>query len=284
MHWSRLNEYFSSVCLYVEFALMGGGRSKETHHYHHSVEYRPDPATLQKYEEQDKELKKQKNLIEDLQKKVQENEIRNPDDYKEQCEKSFGTLCALATNIPATNVLQYRDLVCVAFYGQTSTGKSSLINLIMGQKVAEVGPGETTMNITPYIAPHGRLCLYDYPGNNDEISYYSGDILSLAKSMDLSCVLFTSTIKTNLKYCRLLTSMKCSFVALLTQTDNPKWTEESIGKVKQQTNDLLKDFQGYKGCFAVSSEGNGLLHDTPQFMVFLTHLHHTKFGSSLPLT
>ena len=60
--------------------------------------------------------------------------------------------------------------------------------------MAEVGPGEITQNITPYVAPHGRLCLTDYPGSNEQISYYNANVLSLARSMDLSCVLVTATI------------------------------------------------------------------------------------------
>ena len=47
--------------------------------------------------------------------------------------------------------------------GRSGTGKSSLINAIAGEEVAEVGEIETTMNIKEPIE-HGGLLFYDLPG------------------------------------------------------------------------------------------------------------------------
>ena len=155
-----------------------------------------------------------------------------------------------------------------------------MINLLIGKNVALTGPGEVTKDISPYPSPHGKLCFYDFPGSNEEISYYSGNVLSLAKEMDQSCVLFTSTIKTNIRYCKLLQALKRPFVALLTQTDLIKWTKEEIVKVKQQTDNLLKENECYKGCFAVSCEAKGELNDTKPFIQFLLSIQDQKFPKS----
>lgn len=260
----------------------GGGRGGDytpqvvNHHHYHTVTV-PDPETEKKNKEQKEELVKQASLIEELKKKVEENEIKNPNDYIQQSENSFNKLCEIASTVPATNLINYKDFVCVAFYGEISSGKSSCINLLMESKVAEVGPGEVTKNITPYIAPHGKFCFYDYPGNSEQITYYSANALSMARGMDASCVLVTATIKTNLRYCRLLESMGSPFVVLLTQVDLSKWTKESIQQVKQSINDTLKNYKHFRGCFAVSCEGKGEIEDTPQFVEFLTQLEKTKF-------
>lgn len=47
--------------------------------------------------------------------------------------------------------------------GRSGTGKSSLINAIAGEEVAEVGEIETTMNVKEPIE-HGGLLFYDLPG------------------------------------------------------------------------------------------------------------------------
>src|SRR5690554_5015457 len=47
--------------------------------------------------------------------------------------------------------------------GRSGTGKSSLINAISGEDVAEVGEIETTMNVKEPIE-HGGLLFYDLPG------------------------------------------------------------------------------------------------------------------------
>lgn len=55
----------------------------------------------------------------------------------------------------------------IGFVGRTSSGKSSLINSMMGKRVAETGIGETTMKPTKYVhSTKGvtRISFFDCPG------------------------------------------------------------------------------------------------------------------------
>ncbi|CAF4600898.1 unnamed protein product [Rotaria socialis] len=57
----------------------------------------------------------------------------------------------------------------VALFDLTSTGKATMLDSLIGSKVAATGCGETTMAIKKYTAQYFNL--WDIPGRNDEISY-----------------------------------------------------------------------------------------------------------------
>ncbi|CAF1645145.1 unnamed protein product, partial [Adineta ricciae] len=61
------------------------------------------------------------------------------------------------------------DNINIGIFGLTSTGKSTLLNSLLGKKVAETGPNETTTKITSY--PGTSYTLWDVPGRNDETVY-----------------------------------------------------------------------------------------------------------------
>ncbi|CAF3420499.1 unnamed protein product, partial [Rotaria sp. Silwood2] len=69
----------------------------------------------------------------------------------------------------------------IGLFGLTSTGKSTLINSLLGQNVADTGVGETTTKITPY---NGSIfTLWNVPGRNDEVSYFSMEYISFFKGL-----------------------------------------------------------------------------------------------------
>jgi ribosome biogenesis GTPase A len=67
------------------------------------------------------------------------------------------------------------------FFGITSTGKSTMINTLVGSEVAETGEGETTMKVQRYDAP--GLSLWDMPGCNDDTSYFQEHHMAISKSL-----------------------------------------------------------------------------------------------------
>ncbi|CAF5064753.1 unnamed protein product, partial [Rotaria sp. Silwood1] len=71
------------------------------------------------------------------------------------------------------------DGINVAIFGITPTGKSTIINKLLGKDLAAVGSGETTKDIKPYAGVGYRL--FDIPGRNDDIQYFTADYISFWK-------------------------------------------------------------------------------------------------------
>ena len=67
------------------------------------------------------------------------------------------------------------------FFGLTSTGKSTLINRLIGFDLAETGAGETTTEIQPYDGQGYRL--FDIPGRNDDQSYFTMEYIAFWKGL-----------------------------------------------------------------------------------------------------
>ncbi|CAF2877382.1 unnamed protein product, partial [Rotaria sp. Silwood2] len=65
----------------------------------------------------------------------------------------------------------------VALFGLTSTGKSTMLNSLLGEKKAATGVGETTLEVASYAGRN--FVLWDIPGRNDEISYMSMQYMSV---------------------------------------------------------------------------------------------------------
>jgi predicted GTPase len=58
----------------------------------------------------------------------------------------------------------------IALFGITSTGKSTMLNKVIGSKEAARGASETTTEIKS--CPGTNFVLWDIPGRNDESTYH----------------------------------------------------------------------------------------------------------------
>ncbi|CAF1159449.1 unnamed protein product [Adineta steineri] len=87
-------------------------------------------------------------------------------------------------------------------FGLTSTGKSTIINKLIGFDLAETGAGETTQEIQPYDGQGYRL--YDIPGRNDDLSYFTMEYIAFWKGLTGRLIVITSTIEEMTKVFRLL--------------------------------------------------------------------------------
>ncbi len=67
----------------------------------------------------------------------------------------------------------------------TSSGKSSMINKLLAKDVAATGIGETTKEVTKYRGFNYNL--YDIPGQNDDVSYFSMNYVAFWKGLTLMC-------------------------------------------------------------------------------------------------
>lgn len=103
------------------------------------------------------------------------------------------------------------------FFGLTSTGKSTMINKLIGFDVAETGAGETTTKIESYDGEGYRL--FDIPGRNDDLSYFSMEYIAFWKGLSGRLVLITATIKEMTKVFRLLDAINLRYDIVVNKFD-----------------------------------------------------------------
>ena len=112
------------------------------------------------YEENEKLLKE---MEEKLSRDNLSNDDRNELNVMYKRRQKVKEFFLAAQNCLKTDKNQFN----IGIVGERGTGKSTLINVILGEKVAKVGQTETTMNITPYqiqISGNNKLKVWDTPG------------------------------------------------------------------------------------------------------------------------
>ena len=127
--------------------------------------------------------------------------------------------------------------VNVALFGQTSTGKSTMLNALLGQNLAETGVGETTMKIKAY--PGTGYTLWDVPGRNDEVSYLSMEYVSFFKGVTRRLILITATVKENSSMMKLLDELNLEYDIVFNKFDKTDVEEQPL--VKAQVDKQIKE-------------------------------------------
>ncbi|CAF4225404.1 unnamed protein product [Rotaria sordida] len=69
----------------------------------------------------------------------------------------------------------------IAFFGLTSTGESTMLDSLLGEKKAATDVGETTLEVISYFGRN--FVLRDIPSRNDEVSYMSMQYISFFKGL-----------------------------------------------------------------------------------------------------
>ncbi|CAF3414619.1 unnamed protein product [Rotaria socialis] len=130
----------------------------------------------------------------------------------------------------------------VALFDLTSTGKATMLNSLIGSKVAATGCGETTMAIKKYTAQYFNL--WDIPGRNDEISYLSMEYIAFWKGLTRRLVLIITTVKENSSMMKLLDAIKLKYDIVVHKFDQIE-EEERENFQKQVTAQIAE--AGLKG-------------------------------------
>ena len=125
----------------------------------------------------------------------------------------------------------------IALFGQTSTGKSTMLNALLGKDLAETGLGETTTKIKAY--PGTGYTLWDVPGRNNEVSYLSMEYISFLKGLTRRLILIQSTVKENSSLMKLMDELNLEYDIVFNKFDKVDEEEQSL--VKAQTHKQIKE-------------------------------------------
>ena len=157
----------------------------------------------------------------------------------------------------------------IGLFGITSTGKSTMLNSLLGKKVAETGVGETTTTITPYTGT--QYTLWDVPGKNDEINYLSLEYIAFFKGLSRRVILIQATVKENSSMLRLLDEIGLRYDIVFNKFD--KVDEEERAPVQKQIRSEIQSL-GLKGVdhvFFVSSKHMQMFPDWLAMVNLLTN-------------
>ncbi|CAF4655138.1 unnamed protein product [Rotaria socialis] len=141
----------------------------------------------------------------------------------------------------------------VALFGITSTGKSTMLNALYGEKVAETGIGETTIQLTSYKTEH--FVLWDVPGKNDEVSYMSMQYMSFFKGLTRRIILVGNTLKENSSMMKLLDAVGLDYDIVVNKMDQYEDEKERAvfcNKIKSEVQTLK--LKGAEHIFFVSAK------------------------------
>ena len=147
----------------------------------------------------------------------------------------------------------------IGLFGITSTGKSSLINAMLGAKLAEIGMGETTTRITPYQG--NGYNLWDFPGRNDEVSYFSMEYISFLKGLSKRLIIIQATVKENSSLIRLLDANGLNYTIVVNKFD--KLDEDERDKFQNQIRSEINhmDFKGVENVYFLSAKQPSMFPD-----------------------
>ncbi|CAF3664869.1 unnamed protein product [Rotaria sp. Silwood1] len=147
----------------------------------------------------------------------------------------------------------------VGLFGLTSTGKSTMLNALLNQQVADTGVGETTTKITPYNGT--KFTLWDVPGRNDEVSYLSMEYISFFKGLSRRLILIQATVKENSSMMKLLDEIGLDYDIVFNKFDKvePEEQEEVKNQIKSEIKKL--DLKGGKRVYFVSAKNPKMFND-----------------------
>jgi GTP-binding protein EngB required for normal cell division len=165
---------------------------------------------LERYREKNGELMEKFN---ELSEQIERQRISSYEDLQRVDQQAAETLVKLASNTEPFRL----GGRAFGFFGLTSTGKSTMINKLIGHDLAATGVGETTKEIQSYDGHSYRL--FDIPGRNNDISYFSMEYIAFWKGLTGRLVLITATIKEMTNVFHLLDAIHLRYDILINKFD-----------------------------------------------------------------
>ncbi|CAF4495984.1 unnamed protein product, partial [Rotaria sp. Silwood2] len=190
-----------------------------------------------------------------LSKTLQREKIESFDDLEKQDKEAKKVLITLAQQ---TKPVQMEG-INIGLFGLTSTGKSTMLNALLGQKVADTGVGETTTKIKPYNGT--KFILWDVPGRNDEVSYLSMEYISFFKGLSRRLILIQSTVKENSSMMKLLDEIGLHYDIVFNKFDKVEPEEQEAVKNQIQSEIKKIGLKGVDKLYFVSAKNPKMFDD-----------------------
>jgi GTP-binding protein EngB required for normal cell division len=206
-----------------------------------------DPNLIREIERYREENAQLMNKFNELSEQIEKQRISSFEDLQQVNQHAAESLVKLASN---TEPYQLGGRA-FGFFGLTSTGKSTMINKLLGFDLAETGAGETTKEIQPYDGKGYRL--FDIPGRNDDMSYFSMEYIAFWKGLTGRLVLITATIKEMTKVFRLLDAINLRYDIVVNKFDSVPLEERQEFKQKIHQEIRECELQGVDHVWYVSA-------------------------------
>ncbi|CAF4527481.1 unnamed protein product, partial [Rotaria sp. Silwood2] len=157
----------------------------------------------------------------------------------------------------------------IALFGLTSTGKSTMLNSLLGEKKAATGVGETTVEVASY--PGRDFILWDIPGRNDELSYMSLQYISFFKGLTRRLILIQHTVKENSSIMKLLDAIEIEYDIVVNKMDRVEEEEraEFCDQIRKEIAKIGLKSVGH--VFFVSAKYPAQFPDWLQMVNYLKH-------------
>jgi GTP-binding protein EngB required for normal cell division len=188
--------------------------------------------------------------MEEMKKQLTAMSIRNLSDIDTNDTLRLDTIFRLGSNILPLSL----SGTAIGFIGNTSVGKSSVINSCFGQEVCETGIGQVTLEPHSYALPNSSLVFWDLPGQNDDVSYLSIKYISFLKAMSFVGVVVTSTVSEISTVLKLLESLRIPYHIIVNKIDQAKSPQQLDRFKGQLTSEVARLGVCCKGLFFVSAE------------------------------
>ncbi|CAF0769496.1 unnamed protein product [Adineta steineri] len=183
---------------------------------------------LESYREENAALR---NKFEELQEHLTANKLTSYEDLIKHDKEKADTLVNLAND---TKKLDMQGLN-IGLFGQTSTGKSAMINSMLGEEVAETGYGETTTFAKPYESKMANYTLHDLPGKNDSVSYFTMEYIAFWKGLSSRVIVIEKTVKEMTTVIQLLDAIDLHYDLVVNKLDCVPEAERESFKQKIQS-------------------------------------------------
>lgn len=177
-------------------------------------------------------------------------EINSLDELEAKDRERLDRIIALA------RVLEPLPLrgVNIGLLGNTSVGKSSIINSSVGREICETGMGQVTMEPRPYNMPNSELVFWDLPGKNDDISYLRAPYISCMKSMAFIGVVITATVSEVSSLIKMLQTLGIPYHIIVNKIDQARNAEQLARFRAQVDREVAGLGNCFRGVFYVSAE------------------------------